>query len=62
MTKLRGFKFVTTWVLDSKKIENYDKRIYDTFYLYSKAETILYETAVYDDVFKSIYTTIISNI
>ena len=60
MTELRGFKFVTTWVFESKKIENYDKRKNDTFYSHSKAETITYETDIHDDVFISIYTTIIS--
>ena len=37
------------------------KRKYGTFYSHSKAETIIGESDV-DDVFESIYTTIISNI
>ena len=61
MIELKGFKFVTTLILEFKKIENYDKTKYDTFYLHSEAETIINETDT-DDVFKSIYTTIISNI
>ena len=62
LTELKGFKFVTTLALKfKKKIENDDKTKYDTFYSHSKAETIINETDI-DDVFKSIYTTIISNI
>ena len=58
LTKLRGFKFVTTLVLVFKKIESDDKTKYDTFYLHRKAETIINESDI-DDVFESIYTTII---
>ena len=60
MTQSRGFKFVTTIVLVFKKIEKDDKTKYDTFYSSSKAEIIINETDI-DDVFQSIYTTIISN-
>ena len=42
-------------------IENEDKTKYSTFYSHSKAETIINESDI-DDVFKSIYTTIISKI
>ena len=37
------------------------KKKYDTFYLKSKAETIINESDI-NDVFESIYTAIISNI
>ena len=61
MTELKGFKFVTTLVLVLKKIESKDKTKYGTFYSHSEAETIINESDI-DDVFKSIYTTVISNI
>ena len=60
MTESRGFKFVTTTVSVFKKIEKDDKIKYDTFYSSSKAEIIINKTDI-DDVFQSIYTTIISN-
>ena len=44
-----------------KKIESKDKTKYDNFYLSSKAEIIINESDI-DDVFKSIYITIITNI
>ena len=44
-----------------KKIESYYKTKYDRFYSHSKAETIINEIDI-DNVFESIYTTIISNI
>ena len=58
MSKLRGFKFVTTLVLEFKKIESEDKTKYDNFYSRSKAETIINEIDI-DDAFQSIHTTII---
>ena len=58
MTQLKGFKFVTTLVLVFKKTK---KTKYDNFYSSSKAEIITNESDI-DDVFKSIYTTIITNI
>ena len=61
LTELRAFKFVATLVLEFKKIESDDKTKYDTFYSHSKAETIINESDI-DDVFESIYNTIISNI
>ena len=61
LSKLRGFKFLTTLVLAFKKIESQDKTKYDNFYGSSKVEIIINETDI-DDVFQSIYTTIISNI
>ena len=52
---------MTTLVLVFKKIESEDKRKYDTFYLNSKAEIVINESNI-NDVFKSIYTTVISNV
>ena len=48
-------------ILLFKKIESYDKIKYHTFYSNSKSEIIINESDT-DDVFQSIYTTIISNI
>ena len=61
MTKLKGLNFVSTLVLEFKKIESDDKIKYNTFCLNSKAETIINESDM-DDVFESIYTKIISSI
>ena len=44
-----------------KKIESEDRTKYDNFYLSSKAEIIINESNI-DDVFQSIYTSIITNI
>ena len=52
---------MTTLVLVFKRIEREDKIKYYTFYSNSKAEIIINEGDT-DDLFKSIYTTIISNI
>ena len=60
MTEWRGFKLVTALVLMFEKIETDDRTKYDTFYSHSKAETIINESDI-DDVFESIYTTIIWN-
>ena len=61
--ELKGFKFVTTLVLVFKKIKSEDKTNYGSFYSTSKAEIIINESDIIDDVFLSIYyTTIISNI
>ena len=62
LTQLRVFKFVTTIVLVLKKIENENKTKYDTFCSQSKAETIINESDLDDNVFKSIYSTVKSNI
>ena len=48
-------------VLVFKKIESKDKTMYDNFYSSSKAETITNETDIYN-VFKLIYTAVITNI
>ena len=61
MTQLKGFKFVTTLVLVFKKIETKNKTKYDDFYSNTKAEIIINESDI-DDVFQSVYTTIITNI
>ena len=61
LTQLKGFKFVTTLVLVFKKIENEDKTKYDNFNSGSKAEIIINENDI-DDVFQSIYATIMTNI
>ena len=61
MTQLLGFKFVATLVLVLKNIECEDKTKYDSFYSSSKAKIIVDESDI-DDVFQSIYTTIIKNI
>ena len=62
MSELKGFMFVTILVLVLKKIESDDKTKYGTFYSLSKAETIINESDFDDNVFKSINTTVISNI
>ena len=58
---LKGFKFVITLVLVFQKIESQDKTNYDNFYSSSKAEIVINESDI-DDMFKSIYTTIITSI
>ena len=61
MSELRGFKFVTTLVLVFKKIEKEGKIKFNSFYSSSKAEIIINESDI-ENVFKSVYTTIIANI
>ena len=61
LSESRGFRFMTTLVLVFKKIESEDKTKYDNFYSSSKAEIIINESYI-ENVFKSIYTTIIANI
>ena len=58
---MKGFKFVTTLVLEFNKIENDDKTKYWTFYSNSKAETIINENDI-NDALESICSTILSNI
>ena len=60
MTQLKGFKFVTAFVLVFKKTEIEDKTKYDNFYSSSKVEIIINESDT-DYVFQSINTTIITN-
>ena len=61
LTQLKGFKFVATLDLVFEKMESDDKTKYDTFYSHSKAQRIINQSDI-DDVFKSIYTTTMSNI
>ena len=61
LTQLRGFKVVTALALAFKKIESENKTKHDNFYSSSKAEIIINESEI-ENVFKSIYTTIIANI
>ena len=60
-SEFRGFKFLTTPVLELKKIEKDNKPKYDTCHSHSKAEAIINVSDI-DEVFESIYTTIIPNI
>ena len=57
-TELRGFKFVTELVLEFKMMEQHNKK-YSTFYSILKSGTI--NESNIDDLFKSIYCTIVSN-
>ena len=59
MPELRGIQFVTASVLVFKKIEREDKTKYELFYSNLKAEIIINKNVI-DDLFQSIYTTIIS--
>ena len=52
---------MTTLLLVFKKIESKDKTKYDRFYSRPKVEIIINESDI-DDVFQSIYTTVITNI
>ena len=52
---------MATLALVFKNIEGEDKPKYDNFYSSSKAEIIINESDI-DDVFQSIYTTVITNI
>ena len=61
LTELKSFKFVLALVLQFKTIENDNETKRSTFYLNSKAETIIYQSDI-DDVFESVYNAIISNI
>ena len=61
LSQLGGFKFVATLVLVFKKIESKDKTKYNNFYSSSKAEIIINKSDI-DNVFKSIYNSIKTNI
>ena len=61
MTQLKGFEFVKTLVLVSKKIETEDKTKDKNFYSSSTVEIIIGESDI-EDVLQSIYTTTITNI
>ena len=58
LPELRRFKFVTTMILEFKKIESDDATNYSTFYSNSKTETIINESDI-DDIFESIYTSMV---
>ena len=61
LSELRGFKFLTTLVLELKKIESDDETKYSIFYPSSKAEMFNNESDI-DDAPESTYITITSNI
>ena len=61
LSESRGLKFVTTLVLEFKKIESDNETKYSIFYSNSKAETIIKKSDI-DDVLESVYITIASNI
>ena len=61
LAQLKGFRFMKTLFLMLKRVDSQDKTKYDNFYLNSKAETIFNDSDI-NEVFESIYTTIISNI
>ena len=61
LTEFKGLKFVMTSVLEFRKIERDDETKYSSLYLSSKAETVINDSDV-DDVFASVYSTIMSNI
>ena len=60
-SEIRGFRFETELVLMFKKIESKDETKYENFYSSSKVEIIINESDT-ENVLKSIYTTITSNI
>ena len=60
LSTLRRFKFVATLVLVFEQIEGKDETKYDNFYSGLKAEIIINESDI-NDVFESIYSTIISS-
>ena len=47
---VKGFKFVATLVLEFEKVERDDETKYSTYYLATKAKTIILESEI-DDVF-----------
>ena len=55
---MRGFKFVTTLVLEFRETERDDRTKFGTFPSSSKTEMIIIQSGI-DDVFESIYSTII---
>ena len=59
MSELKGFKFLTTLVVEFKKIQSDDKTLCSTFY--STKAKIVYGNDI-NHVFESICSTIISNI
>ena len=61
MSQLKGFTLVTTFVLVFQKTGSEHKSKYNNFYSSSKAEIIINESEI-DDMYKWIYTSIITNI
>ena len=61
LTQLKGFKFLPTLFLVFKEIESDYETKYKDFYSSSKAEIIINKSGI-DNVFQSIYTTIIKDI
>ena len=61
LTHLKACKFVIALVLAFKKIESQDKTKYDNYCSSWKAEVITIESDI-DDVFQSIYSTVVINI
>ena len=59
LPELKRFEFVTTFVRENTRYD--DNAKYNTFYSNSKAEAIINESDI-DNVFQSIYITIISTI
>ena len=53
---------MATLVLVLKKTDSEDKTKYDTFYLHSKVVPVLMKKDIDDNVFKLIYTAVISNV
>ena len=62
MTEFRGIKFKATLILMLKKIESKNKTKNEISYPHSKEEIIINEEDINDNAFKSMYTTVISNI
>ena len=55
---MRGFKFVTTLVLEFRETERDDRTKFITFHSSSNTEMIIIQSGI-DNVFESIYSTII---
>ena len=55
---MRGFRFVTTLVLEFRETERDDRTKFSTFHSSSKTEMIIIQSGI-DNVFESIYSTII---
>ena len=60
LMELKGSKLLTTSVLQLMKQKCHGKTKYSTFYLSSKAETIINDSNI-NDVFESKYCMVISN-
>ena len=58
LNELKGLIFATILVFEFTKIQSDDKSLYSTLHSNSKAETVVNEIDI-DDVFESIYSTII---